>query len=30
MGDWEPEEKILVEGRTVYLWKIRDEGMVAQ
>lgn len=30
MQDWEPEEKIQVDGRTVYLWTIRDEGLRAE
>jgi SAM-dependent methyltransferase len=27
MGDWVAEKKIMVDGRTIYLWKIRDEGV---
>ena len=26
MGDWEPEKTISVDGRTVHLWIVRDEG----
>ena len=27
MGDWTPDKKIQVDGRFVYLWTIRDEGV---
>jgi protein-L-isoaspartate O-methyltransferase len=30
MGDWEPEKKIQADGRTIYLWIIRDEGVALQ
>ena len=25
MGDWEPDQEITVDGRTVYLWIIPDK-----